>query len=73
MKKIKWYHKVNTWNKVIVWLSPVAGGEILALFANVPLPNYVHVIFGCIAAFVFYLKMFVKDENKDGVIDHFEK
>lgn len=73
MSKVKWHHKVNTWNKVIMYLSPLAGGEVLALFANFPLPVWVHGVVGVSAAVVLYLKMFVKDENKDGIIDHFQE
>lgn len=75
MKKIKWHHKVNTWNKVIMYLSPLAGGEVLALFANFPLPTWVHGVVGVSAALVLYLKMFVTnaDKNNDGIIDHFQE
>jgi len=72
MKKVKWYQKVNSWNKVIMYISPLAGGEVLAFFANVDLPKWVHVAVGVITAFVFYLKMFNKDENKNGIVDHYE-
>jgi hypothetical protein len=73
MKKVKWYQKVNSWNKVIMYISPLAGGEVLAFFTNFALPAWVHAVFGVSATVVLYLKMFVKDENKNGVIDHFDK
>lgn len=73
MKPIKWHWKVSSWNKVIMYLSPLAGGEVLALFANFTLPHWVHGVVGVAAAIVLYIKMFVKDENKDGIIDHFQE
>lgn len=73
MKPIKWHHKVNTWNKVIMYLSPIAGGEIIAFFANVELPKWVHVSVGVVAAVVFYLKLFNKDQNGNGIVDHYEE
>ena len=73
MKKIKWHWKVSSWNKVIMYLSPIAGGELAAFFTNYALPAWAHAVFGIAATIVLYLKMFVKDENKDGIIDHFQE
>lgn len=68
-KVVKFWKRYNTWQTVIKVLTPIASGELIAFFAKFELPNWVHGIAGFIAVLLFYLKMFVKDENKDGIID----
>ena len=68
-KVVKFWKRYNTWQTVIKILTPIASGELIAFFVNFELPTWVHVFVGCIAVALFYLKMFVKDENKDGIID----
>lgn len=72
-KVIKWYQKYNTWNTVLMVLTPISSGELIAFFANIELPSWVHVVVGLCAGVVLYLKMFMKDENHNGIIDQFEK
>lgn len=66
---MKWYKKYNTWQTVIKVLTPIASGELLAFFINFELPHWVHIMAGSVAVVLFYLKIFVKDENNDGIID----
>jgi hypothetical protein len=68
----KW-NKIDTWNKVIMVLTPIAGGEIVAFFNNITLPNWAHALVGISAAAVLYLKMFVKDEDRNGIVDWFDR
>ena len=70
---VKWYKKYDTWNRVIAILTPIAGGEIVAAFANVQLPTWVHVVVGFSALALLVLKVFVKDEDGDGILDALQK
>ena len=72
-KVIKWYKKYNTWNTVLMVLTPISGGEIIAFFSHVEIPVWAHAIVGVCAGLVLYMKMFMKDENNNGIIDAFEK
>lgn len=69
---MKWYKRYNTWNTVLMILTPIASGEILAMFAHIELPTWVHIAVGIASGLVLYLKMFLKDDNHNGIVDKFE-
>jgi hypothetical protein len=71
-KIVKWYKRVKTWKVVLGIITPIASGELLAFFADVVLPTWVHVAVGVAAILAFYLKMVVKDDNNNGIVDSFE-
>jgi hypothetical protein len=68
-KVIRWYMKMKTWKVIFAILTPLASGEVIAFFTGVTLPSWVHVVVGVSAAFLLYAKLFIKDENNDGIID----
>lgn len=68
-KAVRWYQSMKTWKVVMAVLTPVASGEVLAFFAKVELPVWVHTLVGGSALLLLYVKIFVKDENNDGIVD----
>ncbi len=69
----KWYKKYNTWKTIMGILTPIAGGEVVAAFANVHLPAWVHVTVGFCALALLVLKGVVKDDDGNGILDIFQK
>jgi len=65
----KWYRKMAVWKVVLAILTPLGGGELVLLFANVQLPAWVHVLAGTCAVFLLILKGIVKDVDGDGYVD----
>lgn len=68
-KVTRWYHRMKTWKVVTAILTPIATGEIIVAFSSVTIPTFVHVVIGVAALILLYIKIFVKDEDGDGIID----
>lgn len=69
---IKWWQKIAFWTKIKLLLIPFSLGEALAVyFADGHKALYA---LPAIAYFVIYMiDNFIKDEDKDGIVDGLEK
>ncbi len=65
----RWYKKMAFWKVATLILAPIASGELLLFFTKFELPTWVHITVGVCAVISFYIKLFVKDEDGDGVVD----
>lgn len=65
----KWFKRMKMWQVITAVLTPIASGELLAFFAKIELPVWVHVTVGVCAVVTFYIKIFIKDVDGDGIID----
>lgn len=69
---VKWWHKMKFWQQFASVLSPFAvGGEVAVYFGNGN-PVWHWVIGGSFVASTVIAKL-IKDENKDGIADVFQK
>jgi hypothetical protein len=71
-KAVKWWKAFSFWDKVRVFLGAIGiGGEITIYVSDVWV--WWRAIAAIATGLSIWLTFFIKDENKNGVVDAFEK